>query len=185
MSVWELPTSLEVGGVGYSIRSDFRAILDILKYYDDPDYEPDERALVCLMILFPDFEEIPQEHYGEALEKACEFIDAGQTPNGKPSPKLMDWEQDAPVIIPAINRVMGQEIRSVPYMHWWTFLGAYMEIGECLYANIVSIRSKKAKGKKLEKYEKDFYKENKKLIDFEKKYSEEEIKERERLNALL
>ena len=44
---------------------------------------------------------------------------------------------------------------------------------------------KKAKGEKLEKYERTFYRENKKLVDFEKRYSEEELQEQERLKALL
>lgn len=185
MSVWELPTSLEIGGVGFPIRSDFRAILDILKYFQDPDYEDDEKMMICLAILFPDWEDIPQEHVNEAVEKAYEFIDAGNTPDGKPSPHIMDWEQDAPLIIPAINRVVGQEVRTLPFLHWWTFLGAYMEIGECLYANVISVRSKKSKGKKLEDYEKEFYRNNKKLVDLRKKYSEDEQAEINRLNSLI
>ena len=47
------------------------------------------------------------------------------------------------------------------YLHWWTFLGAYMEIGESLFSQILSVRMKKAKGKKLEDWEREFYKENK------------------------
>ena len=54
-------------------------------------------------------------------------------------------------------------------MHLWTFIGAYMEIGEGLFSNIIHIRQKKAKGKKLEKWEQEFYKENKSLIDFQHK----------------
>ena len=90
----------------------------------------------------------------------------------------MDWEQDAPIIIPAINRVQGMEIRSVPYMHWWTFLGAYMEIGECLYSQIIHVRQKKISHKKLDKWEKDFYNANKDIIDLKKKISEEQRAEK-------
>lgn len=43
MNVWELPSALEVGGKNWTIRTDFRAILDVLKYFDDPDYEDDEK----------------------------------------------------------------------------------------------------------------------------------------------
>ena len=65
---------------------------------------------------------------------------------------MMDWEQDSAVIIPAVNKVLGKEIRSMPYCHWWTFLGAYMEIGDGVYQQILQIRQKKLKGKKLEKW---------------------------------
>ena len=53
-----------------------------------------------------------------------------------------------------------------------------MGIGESLFSNIIRIRYKKSKGKKLDKQEQEFYKENKHLIDFEQKTkrSEEEQK---------
>lgn len=56
MTVWELPTSLEIGGVGFSIRTDFRAILDILAAYSDPDLEEQDKVMICLAILYKDFE---------------------------------------------------------------------------------------------------------------------------------
>lgn len=37
MDPWKLPTSLDVNGKEYSIRSDFRVILDILSAMNDPD----------------------------------------------------------------------------------------------------------------------------------------------------
>ena len=87
---------------------------------------------------------------------------------------MVDWEQDFPYIIAPINRVLGQEIRSVPYLHWWTFISAYYEIGDCTFAQIVSIRDKKARGKKLEKAEAEWYKKNQNLVDFRKVYSDTE-----------
>lgn len=185
MNVWELPTSLEIGGVGFNIRSDFRAVLDVLKAFNDPDLENDEKALICLKIIYVDFEKIPTEQYDEAMRKALEFIDAGTTTDDSPKPRLMDWDQDAPIIIPAVNKVLGSECRVAKHLHWWTFFGAYMEIGEGLFSSVISVRNKRAKGEKLEKYERAFYRENKKLIDLDKKYSEEEIKEQERLKELL
>ena len=40
-----------------------------------------------------------------------------------------------------------------------------MEIGDCTFANVVSIRNKLSKGIKLEKSEQEFYKENRKMVD--------------------
>lgn len=187
MSVWNLPTSLQVGGVGYFIRTDFRVILDILEAYNDPDNDPEERNLICLWTLYRDIESMPPEHYQEALDKAVEFIDAGFAPdkNAGNKPTLMDWEQDAALIIPAVNRVAGKEIRSLDYLHWWTFLGYYMEIGESLFTTIVGIRDKRARRKKLEKHEQEFYKENRHLIMLQKKKSQREREEQEALRKLL
>lgn len=183
MNAWELPTSLYVGGENWNIRTDFRAILDILKYFSDPEYE-DVQWDICLQILYVDYDKMSRRLYSEAAEKAIEFIDMGISDDGRPKPTTMDWEQDAPVIIPSINRVLGKEVRALGYLHWWTFLGAYMEIGESLFTQILNIRQKKVKGKKLEKWEKDFYRENKQMIDLKKKYSEEEKEKQERLKAI-
>ena len=169
MSAYELPTSLVVGGVGYSIRTDFRAILDILIALNDNELDENDKAYVMLKIMYEKCEEIPPEHIEEALQKASEFIDCGHCDDGKKHPKTVDWEQDANIIIPAVNKVAHTEIRAVPYMHWWTFMSYYMEIGESLFSSVINIRLKKSKGKKLEKWEQEFYKENKSIIDFEQK----------------
>ena len=175
MNVWNFPTSLNIGGVEYEIRTDYRVVLDLLMALNDPELSDSNKKMsaymqsrVILEIMFPDCDNIPQEHIQEALDKVAEFIDMGIGDDSK-KPKTMDWEQDAPIIIPAINKVLNREIRAEKYMHWWTFLGAYMEIGEGLFSNVIHIRQKKAKGKKLEKWEQEFYKENKSLIDFQNK----------------
>ena len=181
-SAWEFPTSLNVGGVNYEIRTDYRAVLDLFTALADPELTDEDEQMTAYMqsriimeIMFPDCDNIPMEHWQEALNKVSEFIDMGISDDCK-KPKTMDWEQDAPILIPAINKVLNCEIRAQKYIHWWTFLGAYMEIGESLFSNVIHIRQKKAKGKKLEKWEQDFYKENQSLIDFKQKdqRSEEE-----------
>ena len=144
----------------------------MLTALNDPELNDEDQSItaymqsrVILQIMFPKCDEIPAEHIQEALDKVADFIDMGISDDSK-KPKTMDWEQDAPIIIPAVNKVLNTEIRAVQYMHWWTFLGAYMEIGESLFSNVLHIRQKMAKNKKLEKWEQEFYKENKSLIDF-------------------
>lgn len=193
MYAWKLPTSLRVGGRSYKIRTDYRVILDILAAMNDPDiFEPGmseeemnaERIMTMLQILYIDFESMPTSEWNEAAEKAREFIDCGINDDGSHKPRLMDWEQDAPVIVPAVNKVCGKDVRSVKYMHWWTFLGYYMEIGECTLATIVSIRDKKRRGKKLEKWEQEFYRDNKNLIDLKVHKVERSDEEKEELRKL-
>ena len=42
MDAWSLPTSLNVAGKEYPIRSDYRVVLDILQCMNDPEiFEPD------------------------------------------------------------------------------------------------------------------------------------------------
>lgn len=171
-----------MGGSIFSIRTDFRDILTIFQAFNDPDLPDFAKAQVMLQIIYKDPETIPENDLQEAVEKAMEFINhvkEDDAPDTK-RPSLMDWEQDADMIIPAINKVAGVgDVRSLPYMHWWTFLGYYMEIGECLFSQVMNIRYKRAHGKKLEKWEKDFERENKNLIKLKKHRSEEEVEREE------
>lgn len=186
MNLYELPTELEIKGNRYKIRSDYRAILDILKAQNDPELDPDTRTYVLLNIFYPEWRSIPPSDLEEAIMAAVEFIDCGnKEEDGRKRPVLMDWQQDAGLIIPAINNVAKMEVRSVPYMHWWTFLGYYMSIGESLFSDVLNIRAKRAKGKKLEKYEKEFERENRDIISLKKKETDEERAEREYLEQWL
>lgn len=172
---WKLPTSLNIGGVDFSIRTDYRAVLDILAAFNDPDLPDYAKQQVMIEILYADWESIPPQYMEEAAQKASDFIDCGSTPDDKRKPKMVDWEQDSDLIVPAINKVAGSgDIRSQPYLHWWTFMGYFMEIGDGLFSSILNIRYKKTHGKKLEKWERDFYRENRKIIDFRERLSEEE-----------
>lgn len=193
MISWSLPTSLDIGGKEYKIRSDYRAVLDILTAMNDPEiFEPGmsekekniERVMTMLQILYEDFESIPSNQWNEAAKKAKEFIDCGMSDDGKPKPRLMDWEQDAPLIIPAVNKVCHQDIRSLKYMHWWTFISLYMEIGDCMLSTVISIRKKRKKGQKLEKWEKEFYQNNKSIVDLKVKCEERSDEEKEALRKL-
>lgn len=187
MDSWTLPKALIVGNKSYRIRSDYRAVLDILIAMNDPEiFSPEmtdeekqfEKIMTMLQILYIDFDLIPEKYYQEALDKACEFIDCGIKDEGKQKPQLIDWNQDSPIIVPAINKIYGKDIRSLKYMHWWTFLGLYMEIGESTLSTVVSIRNKKNRGKKLDEWEMEFLKSNKNLVILNKKspYTSEEKK---------
>ncbi len=184
MSAFTLPTRLDVVGREYDIRTDFRDILKILTAFDDPELEANEKQYVCLYILYVDFNAIPREAYEDAYRAAIRFIDNGIEGDGK-SPRTMDWEQDAAILFPAVNKAAGFETRSADYLHWWTFAGFFMEIKDSTYATILSLRQKKAKGKKLEKWEREFWQSNAKICRLRTKLTAEEQAERDRLNALL
>lgn len=168
-----LPTSVEVCGVEYEIRSDYRAVLDICAAMQDPELANEDRAIVVLDVFYPAFESMPTDHYQEAIKKCFWFINCGHDEKiEKKSPKLVDWEQDFQYIVAPINRVTGQEIRALEYMHWWTFIAAYNEIGECTFAQIVRIRNLKAKGKKLDKSDQEWYRKNRDIVDIKRHYTE-------------
>ncbi len=181
MNGYKLPTSLRVGEVDYKIRTDFEEILGIFEAMNDPDVPEEAYGAILLINLYEDWKSIPLEFHEEAIQKGSDFINRGDVDDKKPHPKLVDWEQDASLIVPAINSIAGTEIRLIQHLHWWTFYGWFMEIKDSLYANVLYIRQKKAKHKKLEKHEQEFYRENREIIDIKKKDSEEVKQEKDNL----
>ena len=184
---WELPTALTVNGTERPINSDFRDVLTILEAYDDPDLEPSEKVYVCLAVLYADFEDMPREDYGDAYEQATWFLDGGndRASESRKKARTVDWVQDTPILFPSVNQSAGFEVRSVDYMHWWTFLGYFMEMQKSTYATVLSLRDKKARGKKLEKWEQEFWSAHKDLCVIRPKLTAEEKEEKERLLAIL
>ena len=45
MSAWELPTTVDVDGQNFAIRSDFRAVLDALAALADPEMTDNPKSL--------------------------------------------------------------------------------------------------------------------------------------------
>ena len=168
---WDLPVTVDVQGTAYNIRTDYRCILDICTAITDPELDNRDKAEAVLDIFYPDFGTMPPEHLQEAVERCFWFLNGGDRATGRKAPKLVDWEQDYPLLIAPINRVLGKEIRAVEYLHWWTFLGAYQEIGDCTFAQVVRIRDHLERGKKLEKQDREWYQRNRQLVDFKNKYT--------------
>ena len=175
---WSLPVSVEIDGKVYNIskKCDYRLVLDILEILSDNDFSEKSRNLYALKNFYENFD-FDEQRIERALKEMHKIIDLGNESEEKEEnkPRIMDWKHDFPIIAPAVSRVLGYSVRSADkYTHWWDFIGAYMEIGECTFSNIITIRSKKQKGKPLEKWEQEFYRENKKLVDLPKNLTEEE-----------
>lgn len=175
--MWDLPLCVEIDGTEYLItnKCDYRMVLDVICALNDNELT-DEQKVKCALYIF--YEDISKcNNMQKAVDEMLKIIGYGEEKKKENAhkPRLMDWQHDFQNIAPPINRILGYDIRTPDkYLHWWTLLSAYMEIGECTFQTIVSIRSKRAKGKKLEKWEQEFYNENKSMVDLPFRLSEEE-----------
>ena len=168
--MYELPITVEVAGKSYKIRNgaDYRTIIGVISLCEDPELTKEERTVSALIVFYEDINELEDifEVFGEntkdAIDAMLKFIsyDYDDDLASSAKVKLIDWVQDENLIIAGINSVAKTEVRALEYLHWWTFLSYYMSIGESALSTVVSIRNKIAKGKKLEKYEKEFRREN-------------------------
>lgn len=177
MGAWNLPTTVTVCGQRFAVRSDFRAVLDALTALNDSNLSEQERYISFLRIMFPKWDSLPDA--SAAIREALLFVNLGKDfpENQAPRPKLVDWEKDVALIAPAIDQVLGYSCRRCDYLHWWEFIGAYYNIGDGTFAQVVNIRSKRAKGKPLEKYEQEFARDNADLIGTNDRVLTEEEKE--------
>lgn len=175
--IWDLPIYVEINGKQHPIRNkcDYRVVLDAICALNDDELTDEEKVKCALFIFYENISEI--DDCGMAIKEMFRIMNNGEEDEETDNkPQLMDWEHDFKQLAPPISRVLGYDVRTTEkYTHWYSFLGGYMEIGgECTFATIVSIRNKRAKGQKLEKWELDFLRENRKMIDLPQKITAEE-----------
>lgn len=182
MELYRLPEQACIGGCAYGLNTDFRVILQILQCLEDPELPEILRWRVALGLFYD--RPVPPAHRQEAMAYLAEFLRCGQ-PEGKPGAKLLDWQQDADCIIAGVNAAAGCEVRSLPQVHWWTFLSWFHAMPPGQLSTVVGIRDKLRRGKQLEAWEKEFYRENKKKVDLKRPETAEELAEKDRLNRLL
>lgn len=164
MGTWKLPVTVTVKGQAFAVRSDFRAVLDALAGLNDTTLTEQERIGSFLKIFYPNYKQLPDP--AAAFSAAMIFINLGKEPPREQAkkPQLVHWDKDEEILAPAIDKVLGYSCRRCEYLHWWEFIGAYYSIGDSLFAQVVNIRNKRAKGKPLEKHEAAFARDNADLI---------------------
>lgn len=180
--MYELPITITVNENVYSIRNkgDYRMVLDVFTVLNDVELSEQERILTSLIIFYTEFDDVKrlfacsEEELTALTEEMFNFFNCGQTsPGANTNVKLIDWDNDEQLISSAINNVANTEIRSVEYCHWWTFMGYYLAIGESPLSTVVGIRSKIVKGKKLEKYEQEFRRDNPQYFNWDRRTLQE------------
>ena len=178
--IWQLPEKTCIHGREYPFHTDYRVMLKIIGFLngDLPEYIRWQVALAL-------FYKVPvlEEDEEAAMEYLGQFLSCGE--QAQAGPRLMDWQQDAAAIVSDINRLAGCEIRSLPHLHWWTFISWFHGIGEGQLSFLVAIRDKRRRGEKLTAAEQEFYRLNKEKVELKKAYSAEELAEQARLKKLL
>lgn len=185
--ILKLPSSLLVGGEEREINSDFRPCIYIMQIFERADLTVFEKTEIMVGILFVD--ELPVELIQEAAEKAVWFLNMGDTEEsegGRDYGRLFSWEQDLRFIIAAVDKSAGCSVRIKEHYHWWEFISAFYESGECVFNTIVHQRKLKKSGKQT-KTDKEWWAENRDIAELkiEKQLTLEEQRALDKFNALL
>lgn len=179
--LWQLPTKAVLGGREFPHESDFRPMLKLLALLGDERRPAISRWYTALAFFYR--EPVPKALEQEAMEYLAAFLSCGQ--QGRPGPRLLDWQHDAGAIIADINALAGREIRQEAYLHWWSFLSFFHGIREGRLSTLVGIRDKLSRGKKLEGWEQEFYLRNKDAVRLPRQESQEDAAHKQALEALL
>ena len=171
--MFSLPTTVTVSGIEYPVRTDYRVILEILVMLDDPDLSDVDKTEALLRMFYVNQSPDPiaaVEAFRRFVDPRCE--DKNLTTRNA---RLISWQQDFDLMVAPINHILGCEVRALDHLHWHTFLSAYLEIPpDSVFARVLRIREKLRQGKKLEKYEKQWYRKNADLVHLKPKFSQAE-----------
>ena len=167
--MYSLPTSVTVRDKVFTItnKGDYRVILDCFSALQDNELGEDYRVLASLLIFYNEFTCYADvleyfDYVQDLITEMYKFFNCGATESigAKVNYTVINWDSDEQIICSAINKVARCEVRSLPYLHWWTFMGYYNSVGESVLATVVGIRNKIMKHKPLEKWEQEFKRDN-------------------------
>ena len=186
MDILKLPTSFLLQGREYAINADFRPCVNIMRMFERTDLTDSEKIECMVEIFYKDT--IPYRLVPEAAQKAVWFLNLGDESidkkQGLPLGRLFSWEQDLKFIISAVDKSAGFSIRSREFYHFWEFMSAFFESGECVFNTIVHQRKLKRTGKQT-KADKEWWGENKDIAELKIELTADEQEVLDAFNALL
>ena len=179
--MFDIPKNIVIEDRQFSITEggDYRMVLDCFSMLNDLELEKQERIIGCLIIFYDDIIDIKDifmmsdDLIEQLIKKMFWFFNCGQEESKRNSPRLINWDKDEQLVCSAVNRVAGKEIRSEEYLHWWTFMGYYLAVGESALSTVISIRYKIIHGEKLEKHERKFREENSQYFNWDNKTAQQ------------
>ena len=176
------PGSVTVQGQDVPIDADFRAAIRVLLLFDDPQLADAEKRMEACRLLYGDAVQPAEEAYSQL----CWFLncgkDAGRGHGGGGAP--YSWEHDAQYIYTAIQQTYGKDLDAINFLHWWKFMGMFLDLGECFFSRILYYRAQRRTGK-LTEDEKRVVAGMLDIIDIPAKLSAEEQAEIDEFERLL
>lgn len=185
MDILKLPTSLTVKGRDFAINADFRLCVNIMRMFERNDLTDSEKIECMVGILYKD--EVPRRYLVDAAQEAVWFLNLGEDVQGKGNRgvgRLFSWEQDLKFIISAVDKSAGFSIRSKDFYHFWEFMSAFFESGECVFNTLAHQRKLKKTGKQT-KADKEWWMENREIAELKMTLTQDEQEVLDRFNALL
>jgi hypothetical protein len=117
----------------------------VILAFEDDQLTGYEKQMIMLENLYPQ----PIEDVQAALEMGMKFLDGGKVGEDEDSgPRLFSFEKDANLIFAAFRQTHGIDLQNIEYLHWWSFLALFMDLGaDTAFCNLVGLRKRVKSGK--------------------------------------
>ena len=183
--LWQLPKALRLGEKNWDIRADFRVMLRVIFTLERQELPEAGRIYLAMRLFYKDFLQMPPALWADAAKELMSFLAGGREQPGPAGPRLLDWQQDAELIIADVNKAAGRELRAMEFVHWWTFLALFSSVGEGRLSAVVNIRRKLAEGTALEDWEKEYLRREPWRVKLRASLTPEEQAHKEQLQKML
>lgn len=133
------PTSLDIDGVDYEIKTDYRFSLYTILAFEDKELTNYEKLNIMLENLFV---EIPN-NIEAVLEKTQWFLNGGKESSPDDSEnRLYSFSKDASLIFAAFKQTHNIDLEQTD-LHWWKFMAYFMDLGQdTVFCQLVALRDK-------------------------------------------
>lgn len=187
----KLPTRVKIGGKFYNINSDFRISILFELLMQDEDIEDELKIPQALKLYFPKIP--PLKYIEETINAIMWFYGCGDEKeelNKRIKTTSNDLEQaycfehDNAYIYDAFMSQYKIDLSTIKYLHWWKFRALFEGLTEeNMIVKIMNYRTMDLS--KMDKSEREFYKEKKEFFKLPKKINKEDEEYKNNIEEIL
>lgn len=186
----KLPTKVKIGGKFYTINSDFRTSILFELLMQDDDIEDELKIPQALKLYFPKIP--PIKYIEETINAIMWFYGCGDEKeklnkhikNSTDLEQAYSFEYDNTYIYDAFMSQYKIDLSTIKHLHWWKFRALFEGLTEeNMIVKIINYRTMDLS--KMDKSEKEFYKEKKEFFKLPKKINKEDEEYKNNIEEIL
>lgn len=157
------PTKIRVGDEICEVDADFRNCIKIVMAFEDEELAPSDKYEILIRRLY---KKIPQD-LEIAAKRGIQFLDCGEETDEtqRSAKRVYSFQKDGKYIYSAVRQTHNIDLETVEFLHWWKFVFLFSDVaGGSTFANIVSLRDKRNRGK-LSKEERAIFNRSRDVLD--------------------
>lgn len=173
----DYPTCLVVDDVEYSINTDFRVILAILRVLDDPSFTAMEKEVVACGMFYKNVPEDIERAFVE-LQKFINLFEKSESKKEKEDRPTFDFNKDSRLILSFFYQIYRIDLTEVN-MHWFKFMALLtnMSSERTLLEDVIYIRGAELTNNMSAQYRAQ-------LIKLKERYSLAEVTKKDKSKAI-